>query len=166
MKKRKIFFVQLCLSASSKPLPSSPFSSGAEVVGQNRGSLLNIRTPTSNPTNHPGATQTPQLSRVPVKRPSIENEIPSILIQHKMGPTTTTSNNHRRRTILPKNSLFEIGKFFVVRPSARKFLCYAGVPIIASEHFFQPIDLCFVSMFFSKNSTFLLKVLHSAQKNY
>ena len=156
----------LCSTLSfsqSQTSPSSSFlSAGAEVLGQNRGGLLNINFPKStfNPPN-PDPNLNPQRNhpswvRVPVKRPSTEMKFHQFFL--KQNGTSTTSNNHRRRTTLPKNRLFVIGiifHFFVVCPSARKFICYAGVPLsllhlTIDQLLFQPIDLCFVSMFFSK----------------
>ena len=161
---------QLCLSAA-KPPPSPPFSAGAEVLGQNRGSLLNCfpktnLQPTQPQRNHPSWV------RVPVKRPSAENST-NIIFYLELNGTSTTSNNHRRRTTLPKNRLFVIGIIFLLsaRPLENSFAMqvspfnYYSIWQLTTP-LFQPIDLCFVSMFFSKNSTFLLKVLHSAQKNY
>ena len=70
-------------------LPHPPLSAGAEVLGQNRGGLLNtVSNPNnsnSNPPNpNPNAT-TNQPVRVPVKRPSAENSTIKFL-SNKMGP--------------------------------------------------------------------------------
>ena len=58
-------------------LPHPPLSAGAEVLGQDRGGLLNT-------VSNPNAT-TSQPVRVPVKRPSAENSTIKFL-SNKMGP--------------------------------------------------------------------------------
>jgi len=149
---------------------------GTEVLGQNRGRLLNSpASPTTNfnfpPNPNPTQRNHQPTSVVPVKRPSAKKFNHQIFIEEN-GTLPQATTTEEEQTTLPKNRLFFLIIGIIFLP-ARKFICYAGVPsqfsllhLTIDQLLFQPIDLCFVSMFFSKNSTFLLKVLHSAQKNY
>lgn len=94
----------LVLQRPAKLQPLILSLAGAEVLGQNRGSLLNIRNHPPNPFPGANPTQPPSWVRVPQKRPSTEIRIPPKWDIILPQATSTT----KRRTNLPENSLFEI----------------------------------------------------------